>query len=84
LSRIWREAVKKAGIPDDVDLHLHDLRHTGSTWSAQTGATLKEVMARIGHSSTRAAMIYQHATRERDQAIAKALDQLIDEARKAT
>jgi hypothetical protein len=29
-------------------------------------------------------MIYQHATRERDQAIAKALDQLIDEARKAT
>lgn len=34
-------------------------------------------MARIGHSSTRAAMIYQHATRERDQAIAAALDQLI-------
>ena len=30
-------------------------------------------MARLGHSSTRAAMIYQHATRDRDQAIAKAL-----------
>ncbi len=38
-------------------------------------------MARIGHSSTRAAMIYQHATRERDQAIAAALDGLIDETR---
>jgi hypothetical protein len=38
-------------------------------------------MARIGHSSTRAAMIYQHATRERDQAIAPALDGLIDETR---
>jgi hypothetical protein len=48
----------------------------------QTGTTLKEVMARIGHSSTRAAMIYQHATRERDQAIAAALDALIDEARR--
>ena len=29
-------------------------------------------------------MIYQHATMERDQAIAAALDSLIDEARKAT
>ncbi len=83
-SRIWKTALKNAGVPDDVDLHLHDLRHTGSTWSAQTGATLKEVMARIGHSSTRAAMIYQHATRERDQAIATALGQLIDEARRST
>jgi hypothetical protein len=38
-------------------------------------------MARIGHSSTRAAMIYQHATKERDQAIAAALDALIDASR---
>jgi hypothetical protein len=30
-------------------------------------------MARLGHSSTRAALIYQHATRDRDQAIAMAL-----------
>ena len=65
-----------------MDLHLHDLRHTGSTWSAQSGATLKELMSRIGHSSTRAAMIYQHATRERDQAIAAALDTLIEDARR--
>ena len=39
-------------------------------------------MARIGHSSTRAAMIYQHASRDRDDAIAAALDVLIVEARK--
>ena len=31
-------------------------------------------MARIGHSSARAALLYQHATRERDDAIAVALD----------
>jgi hypothetical protein len=36
---------------------------------------------RIGHSSTRAAMIYQHATRDRDHVIAAALDALIEEAR---
>jgi integrase len=80
--RVWTAALMSAGIPDDMNLHLHDLRHTGSTWSAQSGATLKELMARIGHSSTRAAMIYQHASRDRDQAIASALDTLIVEARK--
>jgi hypothetical protein len=46
-------------------------------WSARSGATLKELM-----SSTRAAMIYQHASRSRDEAIAAALDELIVEAGK--
>jgi hypothetical protein len=38
-------------------------------------------MARLGHSSPRAAMIYQHATRDRDQAIARALGQLTQQRR---
>jgi len=38
-------------------------------------------MTRIGHASTRAAMIYQHASRDRDTTIAAALDALIVEAR---
>jgi hypothetical protein len=37
-------------------------------------------MARLGHSSIRAAMIYQHATHDRDQAIAKAFGTFIREA----
>jgi hypothetical protein len=49
--------------------------------TASSGASLRELMARIGHSSTRAAMIYQHATRDRDHAIAAALDALIVDAR---
>ena len=81
-NRIWQAALTSAGIPDELDLHPHDLRHTGSTWSAQSGATLKELMARFGHSSTRAALIYQHASRDRDEAIADALDALIVEARR--
>jgi integrase len=80
-NRIWKKALADAGIPPEMGLHLHDLRHTGSTWSAQSGATLKELMARIGHSSTRAAMIYQHPTRDRDKAIAAALDDLIEASR---
>jgi hypothetical protein len=38
-------------------------------------------MARLGHSSVRAMMIYQHATKDRDQAIAKALGALVREVR---
>jgi hypothetical protein len=41
-------------------------------------------MARLGHSSTRAALIYQHATRDRDQAIAMALGDLARQVRMAT
>jgi len=36
-------------------------------------------MARLGHSSVRVAMIYQHATRDRDRAIAEALGALFRE-----
>ena len=38
-------------------------------------------MARLGHCSTWAAMIYQHATWDRDQVIAKALGGLARKAR---
>jgi integrase len=78
-NRIWKKALTKAGA--NPDLHLHDLRHTGGTLTAQTGATLKEIMSRLGQSSTRAAMIYQHATDERDQRIAEALNLMIEAAR---
>ena len=45
--------------------------------AAATGASLKELMARLGHSSTRAAMIYQHATQDRGrdrQGLGRALE----------
>jgi integrase len=78
--KIRVKACTKAGAPGT---HFHDLRHTGGTLAAATGASLRELMARLGHSSTRAAMIYQHATRDRDQAIAKALGGLAQAAGKA-
>jgi integrase len=78
---IWNAACDRAGMPG---LHFHDLRHVGGTLAAATGASLKELMARLGHSSTRAAMIYQHATRDRDQAIARALGGLVQQVRATT
>jgi integrase len=79
---IWKAAVQAAKV--NPGLHLHDLRHTGATLTARTGATLREIMSRIGHTSTRAAMLYQHATSERDLKIAVALDAMIRNVRKAS
>jgi integrase len=62
-------------------VHFHDLCHVGGTLAATTGARVKELMARLGHSSTRAALIYQHATRDRDKAIALALGDLVRQVR---
>jgi hypothetical protein len=50
--------------------------------AAATGASLRELMERMGHSSTRAALIYQHATRKRDEAIATAMGELFATARR--
>jgi integrase len=69
----WDTARLAVGRPD---LHLHDLRHTGLTWSAATGASVAELMRRAGHKSPVAAMRYQHATENRDRVLADALAEL--------
>ena len=71
--RVWLKALNAAGLPS---IHFHDLRHTGNNLTANAGASLRELMARMGHSSTRAAMIYLHSTDERQREIADALGQL--------
>jgi integrase len=68
----FRAARVVAGRPD---LTIHGLRHTGATLAAATGATLAELMRRLGHSTPVAALTYQHATDDRDRAIAEALSE---------
>ncbi len=58
----------------------HELRHTGATLAAATGATTKELMRRLGHSSPTAALLYQHAADDRDAEIARALDTMLGAA----
>lgn len=77
----WKNALRSVGIEG---LRPHDLRHTGNTLAASTGASTKELMARMGHASPRAALIYQHATAERDRAIADALSGMIESAHSAS
>lgn len=79
--RIWNLRWKAARTKAKVEhLHFHDLRHTANTLAAATGASTKELMARMGHSTARAALIYQHPTRDRDVVIAKALGDFLDAA----
>jgi integrase len=73
LYKVFYPAREKAGRPD---LRFHDLRHTGAVFAATQGATLAELMARLGHSTPGAAMRYQHAAADRDRVIAEALSKL--------
>ena len=73
LYRHWYKARVAAGRDD---LRWHDLRHSGAVLAAATGASLAELMARLGHSTPQAAMRYQHAAQGRDREIAALLSKL--------
>lgn len=60
------------------ELHWHDLRRTAATLGAQSGATVREMQHRLGHSTPTMALHYQAATAERDRAIADRLTQMVD------
>jgi integrase len=65
--RAWMPALKTVGLEG---IHFHDLRHTGNQFSADAGANIRELMERMGHDSTRAALIYLHSSAERQRTIA--------------
>jgi hypothetical protein len=45
-----------------------------------SGASLRELMDRMGHSSSRAALIYQHSTDERQRTLAEAVARQVEAA----
>jgi integrase len=74
----WPYTVRAIGAEG---LHFHDLRHTGNHFAAASGASLKDLMARMGHDSERAAIIYQHEAQGADLAITSAIDAYIETAK---
>jgi integrase len=68
--RVW---IKITGAIGLHEVHFHDLRHTGNQFAADAGAGLRELMDRMGHSSTRAALVYLHATSQRQRTISEAV-----------
>jgi integrase len=73
IRQAFTRARHKAGMPG---FRFHDLRHTGQTLAASTGATTKDLMRRLGHASPAAANRYLHAVDGRDAEIASALSDL--------
>jgi hypothetical protein len=67
-------ALVQVGRPPRVHRRLHQ---RALVLTAQSGATLSDLMARMGHASTRAASIYLHTPSDRDLAVAAALDRLL-------
>lgn len=67
LRKAHRRAASAIGRPS---LRVHDLRRTGATLAAQSGATIRELMRRLGHTRPDVAMVYQVADDERDAAVA--------------
>ncbi len=74
----WPHAVAAIGARG---LHFHDLRHTGNTFAAAGGAGIKDLMARMGHDSERAALIYQHEARGADKMITDHIDAHVESAK---
>ena len=79
LYKAWNEARRAVGWPT---LRLHDLRHAAGTLAAHTGATQRELMARLGHATPSAAQRDQHAAERRYADIATGLDRLVDSAQR--
>jgi hypothetical protein len=74
----WPHAVRSIGAEG---LHVHDLRHTGNTFGAAGGTGIKDRMARMGHDSERAALIYLRA-RGADKIITDNFDAHVEAERK--
>ena len=72
-----RQAFDRARTKVDLKgFTFHDLRHTGQTLAAATGATLADLMLRLGHASPVAANRYPQAVAGRDREVAPALSDL--------
>lgn len=75
-TELTKTFAKARAVAGREDLRLHDLRHTGAVLAARSGATLRELMDRLGHSTTTAARRYQHAAEGRDAEIAAAMSKM--------
>lgn len=57
----WWKAVEDAELED---LRFHDLRHTAASYMAQSGATLNDIAAMLGHRTLSMVMRYAHLTKQ--------------------
>jgi integrase len=81
--KLWNSTKRRAdrkGAHLPADFHFHDLRHTGNTLAAQSGATVRDLMSRGGWTSPAMALRYMHTDTARDRILADNLDALVRDA----
>ena len=71
----WNRAKEAAEI--DPEVHFHDLRHLASNTAASSGASVKDLMARMGHATSDASLRYLQASARRDGEIARRMQEQI-------
>ena len=76
LNTTFRRALATAGAPQ---VRFHDLRHVAQVYAAEAGATLPELMARLGHATPAAAQVYLHARADRNHALTDALSWVMEQ-----
>ena len=69
----WHRAKAVADVDVDETIRFHDHRHLAGTEAASAGASLREVMARMGHNTSNASLRYLKAAGARDREIAPAI-----------
>ncbi len=83
----WKSHVRFGGRAEETDppkgRHRASVRSNPHVQHSHrgTGASTRELMHRTGHSYAAAALRYQHATRDRDATIARALNDVIEAGR---
>src|SRR5215203_994673 len=71
----WSRARSELALPH---VRFHDLRHLAGTEAATAGASLREVMAMMGHASSAASLRYLKASESRGREIADAIGRRMD------
>jgi len=79
--QVMRRALNRIG-RDDV--RVHDLRHYGMVRAAQTGASLPELMRRMGHGTTAAAEIYLNTTDDHGREVAQRMSRRVTRSSSVT
>jgi integrase len=67
----WNTALRRARI---ADFRFHDLRHTHASYLAMSGATERELMESLGHSTPAMASRYAHLANEHKRHVASRLE----------
>lgn len=76
----FQKFIKKNNLPP---IHLHSLRHTNATLLIASGADLRTVSKRLGHSNmTTTSNIYTHAIKSADERAAELLGDILNPIKK--